>query len=133
MSNSIRMEMSHDKDPAEALISEIGDITQISLFPTQLLIATYVRPEKTKAGLYVTPKYRDEDLYQGKVGLLLKKGANAFKSDDRTDFGGFAPEIGQWVVSRSMDGTALSLNGMHCRIIEDTSIKATVPHPDMVM
>lgn len=129
---ALQIKMSHEKDPAQAIRDVIGDIGGFDLFPTQVLVATYIRPEKTSSGIILTDNYRQEDVYQGKVGLILKKGANAFKSDDKTDFAGFSPEVGQWVVSRAMDGTAMGINKWHCRIMDDTCIRAVIPDPDMV-
>jgi len=42
------MRMEHDVDPAQKLIKELGDISDIEIFNNQILVAVYLRPEKTK-------------------------------------------------------------------------------------
>ena len=64
------MTMEHDQDPASALMKELGDIGKVEIFNNQVLVAVYIRPNKTKSGLYLSDKTTDEDRYQGKVGLL---------------------------------------------------------------
>ena len=64
------MIMDHDVDPKEKLLSELGDLSQVEIFNNQVLVAVYIRPNKTKSGLYLSDKTTDEDRYQGKVGLL---------------------------------------------------------------
>ena len=75
---------------------------------------------------------RKEDEYQGKVGLVLKKGPLAFVDDDKTSFEGQDASIGDWVVFRSSDGWALNVNGILCRMLQDIQVRLTVPSPDTV-
>ena len=62
------MRMEHDTDPAEMIRKEMGNISDIEIFHNQVLVAIYIRPEKTKSGLYLSAQTREEDKYQGKVG-----------------------------------------------------------------
>jgi hypothetical protein len=45
------MPMSHEEDPKKKLLEELGDISNVELFHNQVLLAVYLRPEKTKSGL----------------------------------------------------------------------------------
>ena len=73
--------MSHIEDPANEIRKRIGDISQIEVLHNQILVGVYIRPEKTKGGILLTSQTRDEDRYQGKAGLVLKKGPLAFVDD----------------------------------------------------
>jgi len=79
--------MHHDVDPKESILKELGDISGIEVFNTHVLIATYVRPN-TKSGIHLTDKYVEEDKYQGKVGLVVKKGPLAFVDEEQDWFKG---------------------------------------------
>lgn len=125
------MIMVHDVDPKEDLVSKVGNISQLEVFNSQVLCAVYVRPEKTKGGIYVTSQTRDEDKIQGKVGLILKKGPAAFIDDGQWFTGTTFNEL-DWVVFRPSDGWSLTVNGVLCRMIEDINIRGRVQHPDQV-
>jgi co-chaperonin GroES (HSP10) len=125
------MLMSHDVDPKEAILQEIGDLSQVELFHNQVLLAVYIRPEKTKSGLILTDNHRDEDRYQSKVGLLVKRGPMAFEQDGNW-FQGLTFEVNDWLVFRPSDGWSITVNGVLCRIFDDINIKGRVPHPDAV-
>lgn len=124
--------MAHAVDPANELQTSVGDISGINIFNNWILIAVYKRPEKTASGLYLTDNTRKEDEYQGKVGLVLKKGPLAFVDDDKTSFAEQNVNVGDWVVFRSSDGWALNVNGELCRMLQDIQIRMTVPSPDVV-
>lgn len=127
--------MRHDKDPAAEIKKTIGDISELVLTGVQVLVGTYVRPKSTKGGILLTDKFREEDLYQGKVGLVLKVAPGAFIDGELADtkFNGFKASAGDWVFYRGADGFSLSIAGQHCRILEDVHIRGRLPHPDMVM
>jgi len=125
------MPMSHDKDPKETLLDQIGDISDIELFHNQVLLAVYLRPEKTKSGLILTADHLDEDRYQSKVGLLIKRGPLAFEQDGNW-FTGMTFQDHEWLIFRPSDGWSITVNGVLCRIFDDISIKGRAPHPDSV-
>lgn len=126
------MKMKHDADPAAELRAVVGPLDGIELFHNQILVATYKRPEKTAGGIFLTDTARKEDEYQGKVGLVLKKGPLAFVDDASVKFAGQDVELGDWITYRASDGWALTINGVHCRMIEDSHIKMRVASPDQV-
>lgn len=128
-------QMDHSKgDPADIIKTAIGDISTLELTGVQVLVGTYIRPQKTRGGIILTDKIRDEDLYQGKTGLVLKVAPGAFvDGGPDTKFNGFKAEVGDWVFYRVSDGFSLTINGHHCRIIEDVHVRGRLPNPDMVL
>lgn len=125
------MPMSHEEDPKQNLLEQLGDISQVELFHNQVLLAVYLRPEKTKSGLILTANHLDEDKYQSKVGLLVKRGPLAFEQDGNW-FNGMTFQDHEWLIFRPSDGWSITVNGVLCRIFDDISIKGRAPHPDSV-
>lgn len=122
--------MAHDSDPKQKLLEEIGDLSQVELFNNQILVAVYVRPTKTKSGLYLTDKYADEDKFQGKVGLLVGMGPAAFQDDSGQWFNNASFNLHDWLVYRPSDGWSITINGVLCRMLSDTQVKMRIPTPD---
>ncbi len=125
--------MHHENDPKADLLKKVGDLSCLRLSGAQILVATYFHPEKTKSGLFLTSKTRDEDKFQGKCGLVLKCGPLAYKATAKLDFGGYEAKVGDWVWYRPMDGYALSVHGVHCRVLDDVDIKGDIDHPDVIV
>lgn len=125
--------MFHETDPKDKILEEIGDHYGFELMNNQVLVAVYLRPEKTKGGLILSDGYRAEDRYQSKVGLLLDNGPSAFVEDgDAAWFGKHQFKKGDWLVFRPSDGWSITVNGVACRILSDTQIKGVVDQPDRV-
>ena len=126
------MKMIHVTDPVQDLKKAVGDLLDIKIYNNWVLCAVYKRPERTASGLYLADTTRKEDEYQGKVGLVIKKGPLAFVDDDKTSFNGQDVELDEWVVFRASDGWALNVNGVLCRMLQDVQIRLVVPSPDVV-
>ena len=126
------MKMAHATDPKTELLNEVGDIKEVEIFNNQILCAIYIRPQKTKSGIILTEKYVDEDKYQGKVGLVLKMGPEAFVDDSGKWFKNMKIKVGDWVVFRPSDGWSVSINGKSCRILDDVAIRGRVKSPDII-
>ena len=126
------MKMAHAIDPKTELLNEVGDIKEVEIFNNQILCAIYIRPQKTKSGIILTEKYVDEDKYQGKVGLVLKMGPEAFVDDSGKWFKNMKLKVGDWVVFRPSDGWSVSINGKSCRILDDVAIRGRVQSPDII-
>ena len=125
--------MEHFTDPKQAILDEIGDISDLSLYHNQVLCAIYMRPEKTKSGIILPEQHRQEDEHQGKVGLVIQLGPDAFKDPENKWFQGVkTPEVNDWVVFRPSDGWLVTVNEFRCRILDDTKIRGKVSHPDTV-
>lgn len=110
-------------------LSDIQGLVQ----PDDVLVALYVRPEKTAGGLVLPEAYREEDVYQGKVGLVLKMGPLAFKHDDTHVWPERTPAEGDWVVFRVGDAWPLVLGKVPCRIMREGAIRMIIARPDLVI
>jgi co-chaperonin GroES (HSP10) len=126
------MLMNHDVDPAKVILDEIGDTSKVEVFNNQLLVAVYIRPEKTKSGLLLPGQTRDEDKFQSKVGLVLKKGPSAFQDTSGEWFQDIDIDVNEWIIMRSSDGWSITVNGVLCRMIDDMNVRGRVDHPDRV-
>jgi len=126
------MLMEHVIDPKDALLKQVGDLSSIDIFNNAVLVALYVRPQRTKSGLYLTDKYTDEDRIQGKAGLIIKMGPSAFVDESGNWFKDVKIGLNDWVIFRPSDGWSVSVNGISCRLIDDTAIRGRIATPDMV-
>lgn len=122
--------MAHETDPREKIRADIGDISEFEVFHNHVLVAIYKRPEKTKSGIFLTDTNREEDKYQSKVGLILKWGEAAFVPDGQW-FNGVEFAEGDWIVFKPSDGWPVNVNGVDCRMLEDTNIRGRIQQPDM--
>lgn len=132
MKSGSAMKMVHESDPKEEVRKAVGDLSGITLMHNQILIGTYVRPEKTASGVYLPNQTRKEDIHQGKVGLVLMKGPLAFMDDERNKFHGQNVEVGDWVFYRVSDGWQLNINDHHCRMMEEVHIRGKLKSPDSI-
>ena len=125
-------------NPKQALLDSIGDrIEGWEIGPCRVLVATYIRPEKTIGGVYLADRTLAEDRFQGKVGLVVKIGPLSFEDSGNTFFGGFTPLIGDWVVYNPSHGRELFTvdekdGGTSLRLFSDQSIDMIIPDPSMV-
>lgn len=123
-------------DKPQSTLDEIkeglGDISEMELFANWILVGVWIRAGTTKGGIILTDKTLNEDVYQGKVGFVLKKGPLAFVPDARVDFGGMDVTDGDCILYRVSDGFQMDINGIHCRLLEDTHVKMRVPSPSLI-
>jgi len=132
--------MDHSSEnPRQALLEKVGDVSGVKLYGSDVLVAIYMRPEKTKSGIILTDNMRGEDAYQGKVGLMIGMGPTAYLDDEGNKFRNI--NIGDWGAFRASDGFPITLNtgggvtskdAVLCRIITDINIRMTVSSPDLV-
>ena len=126
------MKMHHEKDPRDLLQEQIGDLSDFELFNNQILVALYIRPKVPKSGIFLTDKTVDEDIYQSKVGLIMKLGPTAFKDDTGEWFKNVDMNIGDWIISRSSDGWTITINNVPCRILHDVNVRGRIQDVDQV-
>jgi len=126
------LKMNHAVDPRESILKSVGDLSSIEIFNNQILVAIYIRPEKTVGGILLPNQTRDEDKWQGKMGLVLKKGPSAFVDESQNWFNGIDVAVGDWVFFRPSDGWGLEVNGVLCRLLDDTVIRGRAPNPDVI-
>jgi len=124
--------MNHEVDPKKSVVDELGDLNNIKVFNNQVLVAIYKRPQKTKSGILLTDDTRNEDKYQGKVGLVVKMGPLAFVDDDETWFKDVEIKEGDWIFFRPSDGWQMNVHGVDCRVLRDVDIRGTINEPDQV-
>ena len=134
------LQMLHDRDPKEALLEKVGDLSGVEVFGSDVLTAIYRRPEKTKSGIILADTTRSEDRWQSKCFLVLKLGPTAYMDDDGNRFRDI--KEGDWVVARCSDGWEVTLNTLKtgiskedtvsCRIFSDASVRMRVTDPDSI-
>lgn len=134
MPTSAALKISQAADPKKALRDTLKPaLSHVELLHGKVLVAIYIAPEKTKGGLYRTTNDVKEDVWQGMVGLVMKQGPIAFVDDDNNKFGGVKIKDGEdWVAFTPGDGRRIQINGVDCRIIEDTQIMMRVQDPELI-
>lgn len=119
-----------DTDPKKAILKALGK-HGTHIFHSKVLVATYVRPAKTKSGIYLADKTIQEDQYQGTIFLVIGLGKGAFKDDNIAKFNGDKVKVGDWVMGVAGDGVAMFINGVPCRLFDDTRILMRVENPEL--
>lgn len=133
----------HFGDPKQDMWKKVGDLKWLKIRTNQILVAVYERPKQAQYGtlkLELADNTREEDRYQGKVGLVLKMGPLAFV-DDPVNGVTFLDEDkckpGDWIVFRASDGWQMTLTGngsdaQLCRVFVESDIRAVITSPDQV-
>lgn len=145
-----------DKASRKEIHEALGDLDGIEVWGNQVLIAVYCRPSKTTGGIIVGNEVTIEDVWQGKVGLILKAGPDCFTEAKET-FGGKKPKIGEWVYHDVKDITvqlsyggpgykmttlkdrfgneepARKWQGWPVRLIQDRFIHGRLARPDVIL
>ncbi len=107
-------------------------LPDVEVMFNMVLLAIYIRPEKTRGGIIRPGQNVEEDAYQGKAGLVIKIGPNAFEDDGEYNFHGQTVEVGEWAVFKVGDAWPLSINGIACRLVRDSGLKLKVKDPSIV-
>lgn len=127
------LKMVHAVNPREVLNEKtVAFISRVKPLGARVLVATYLRPPKTAGGIIIPDKSRDEDRWQGKVGLVVAFGPLAFTEDADHRWGDVKPKIGDWVLTNIGDTRRLDVGDNPCRFVEDVNIQAIIDDPDMV-
>jgi co-chaperonin GroES (HSP10) len=132
MATAKLLEIASATDPRKAIMKAIGDMSKVELFSGRVLLGIYIAPEKTAGGIIRPNANVKEDVYQGQVGLVLKKGAMAFKDDETNKFHGQDVQVGDWVAYRPGDGKRIQINGVDCRIVEDVLLDMVIDDPAII-
>jgi hypothetical protein len=122
--------MLHKVDPRTELIEKFGNaLDGFEILNNEVLIATYMRPETTKGGIILTPKVLGEDVFQGKVGIVVKIGPSC-------DFPLVPIALHDWVMIKTSDGLALEIlagdEKIPCRLAMDKYVRVKLSHPSLV-
>ncbi len=130
------LEMVHERDPRQAIMDQLGDLSGLELMLNNVLVVVYQRAKtanKTAGGIFLPDKTKEEDKWQGIVGLVVAKGPKAYQDDEVTKFDGENVEIGDWVWFRPAEGTLCVVNKVLCRVFgSERGIIAKITHPDYV-
>lgn len=152
-------ELHHDDYAAAAaeIWDAVGDLSGFEIFGTQILVACYARPTVHRgiitAGMSGGSSIESEDIWQGKVGMVIKTTPASFKTPAGDPlpvglFGGYYPEPGEWVVFAPQNTQQLSVmgdsalqleegrgwrSGWPCRLIFARDLIGRVAKPHMVV
>ena len=124
------------KDKKKAILEKVGDLSGVHVRYNRVLLGQYVGSEYAgKKGLILrADTNKEEDIWQGKVGLVLKLGPNAFVDDADFSFGEQKVNVGEWAVYRIADiRQRLTINDWVCLMVNDTSIDITVDDPSIIL
>lgn len=119
-------------DPRRALLEAAGDLDKEDVFGDLVLVGTFIRHEKTEGGIIRPHENVQEDEWQSKVGLVLKKGPLAWSEWEEESDRGSNARLGSWVVFNIKDGWPVQVNGTPCRFIPYERLRMRVSSPDVV-
>lgn len=125
--------VSKSDDPKAEILKHVGNLSGIDIMYNMVLLAAYIRPNVTKGGIIRPDQNQEEDLWQGKAGLVLKLGKDAFEDDNDTSFNGQRADIGEWVVFKVGDAWQIQIREWPCRLVRDSSIKMKVNDPSIIL
>lgn len=126
--------LSSASDPKRELLDAIGPaIDKIRVFGSNLLVATYIPPDRI-GSIIMTDKTKEEALWMGSVGLVLKKGPWAFQSDEelKIDWKSQDVQIGEWILFRFSDAWEQHFNGVSVRFVPDNLVKGVIETPQLM-
>lgn len=123
--------ISTSDNPKQAILDVIGDLSGVEIMGDRVLIGTLIRPEKTKGGIIRPDANKEEDVWQGKVGLVLKLGPDAFKDTSDYSFSRTI-QVGEWCIYQVGDAWSLQVNHCPCRLVRDVNIRMVVKDPNIV-
>lgn len=124
--------VSQSSDPKQAILDTVGNLSGVHLLADMVLLGTYIRPQKTAGGIIRPDTNVQEDVWQGKAGLVLKLGPDAFEDTPDYNFNGQKVNIGEWCIYKVGDAWSLNINGYPCRLVRDVNIRLTVDDPQIV-
>lgn len=129
-----KIEMLADSKDQRATMKElVGDLSGTKVMGNRLLVGIYIEPSY-KGKLFLSKETLKESVFQGTVGMVLKKGDQAFKDDpdNKVRFHGETANEGDYVVFRAGDAKRCQIKGLDCRLVEDTLIDMVVSDPNCI-
>lgn len=126
------VDIARSSNPKVDILNQVGDLTNEDVLCDLVLVGVYIRPEKTAGGIIRPQSNLDEDSYQGKVGLVLKKGPIAWGEWEEDSDRGKSAEVGDWVIFSVKDGWQIMMNGYPCRLIPYERLRMRVSNPEKV-
>jgi len=132
-------------DPKREILDKLGDLSGIEIAQNEVLLAIYMRPEKTTGGIVLPHQNLKEDRYQGKCGMVVKMGpaCRFLRKDGETGAEyGLDIKLHDWVVVRPADTWAVDINSdteglqiqdfVQCRLAYDDQIRMRVTDPRVI-
>lgn len=120
-------------DPKSAIAKMVGNLDGVEIIGDMVLVGIFIRPEKTAGGIIRPTINKQEDVWQGKVGLVLKCGPDAFKDSDTARLYEQRVETGEWCVFKVGDGWNIHINEYPCRLVRDVNIKLKIKDPNIIL
>lgn len=127
-----------EQETRDYVSGALGDTEDIEVQYNWVLVVKHLRRVVAR-GILAAPVTETEDRWQGKVGMVLKKGPAAFQDEGPNKFYGFNPEVGDWVIFRNSDGWDVELGHradriayLSCRFIQDAHIVGRTKYPGRV-
>lgn len=144
-SAAVRSVSEPEYDPRREILDKLGDLSAIEIAQNEVLLAIYMRNEKTPGGIVLPHQNLKEDRWQGKCGLVVKIGSACRfkrKSDQTGIEYGLDIKLHDWVVVRPSDTWSLDINSdlgalnvqdfVQCRLVFDDQIRMRVADPRVV-
>lgn len=129
------IQFKHDGDPAIAIRLRVKDyLDHIDIGGADVLVGIW-RPDigaKSKGGIILPDKTRDEYQFQGVTGLILKLGPHAYKTEKTEHWFETPPKVGEWVSFNFKQGEAFLLADQPCRLVNDQYVLMRLPRPDLI-
>lgn len=100
---------------------------------SDLLVATYIPSERTSGGIIVPMKSQQENIFQGKAGLVLQCGPLAFKRDRyNCPWDGHTAKVDDWIMFRFADAWDAYFGGVSVKVIDHENIRAIIDDPTVI-
>lgn len=127
------IEYSEGEDPKLAVWGALGNaLKDLVLYRNDVLLVTAPIMAKSKGGIILADKTKNEERYQGKIGLIVKLGEIAFNDVEIWPNEETRPIVGDWVFYRNADTHECAINKVSCRFIKDHLIIGKVSAPDAI-
>lgn len=97
----------------------------------KLLIYVPELKTQTKGGILLPEQAVAREKTASIVGLVVDMGPDSYGDEDKFRSGKYA-EAGDWIMFHSYAGTRFKVKGKEYRLINDDTVEAVVPQPEMV-
>lgn len=125
-------QISRAADPKQGIIEAVGDVSGVDVLTDLVLVGTFIRSERRASGLLLPKEHLQEDEFQGKVGLVLKKGPLAYGDWEEGDELGQNAQLHTWVVFAIKDTWPIQVNGVACRVVPYDKLRMRLTDPTAV-
>ena len=131
-SNMAFMTLSGDERARMLELLHNGPAT-ITAVGHEIVSVVWIRPEKTKGNILLPDALREEDVWQGKVSLVVEMGPDCYRPDAIQTAKTPRCKVGDWIITNPLAGQKLQVNNAIVRIIHDDQVEAVVNGPQGVL